>query len=113
MNIHQLLMAARPTRCVEGRLFRHDPQHDDPDLETDVGACPECNGKGCDCEDDDAEPDVLSELWEAVNALGGWRPDERNYDQGFIDGISAALDEIEKAQAGDLDPRTPKYGVAP
>lgn len=29
-------------RCVDGRLFRHDPQHDDPYLETDVGECPEC-----------------------------------------------------------------------
>ena len=34
-------------RCIEGRLFRHDPQHDDPELETDVGQCPECAGKGC------------------------------------------------------------------
>ena len=40
------------TRCIEGRLFRHDPQHDDPDLETDIGQCPECDGKGCMvCED--------------------------------------------------------------
>ena len=30
------------TRCVEGRLMRHDPQHDDPYLETDVGECPDC-----------------------------------------------------------------------
>lgn len=35
------------TRCVEGRLMRHDPQHDDPDLETDIGECPECEGDGC------------------------------------------------------------------
>lgn len=34
-------------RCIEGRLFLHDPQFDDPDLETDVGECPDCNGKGC------------------------------------------------------------------
>lgn len=30
-------------RCVEGRLWRHDPQHDDPDLETNVGACDGCD----------------------------------------------------------------------
>ena len=30
------------TRCVDGRLMRHDPQSDDPDLETDIGKCPEC-----------------------------------------------------------------------
>ena len=34
-------------RCIEGRLFRHDPQHDDPYLETNVGKCPDCSGKGC------------------------------------------------------------------
>ena len=28
-------------RCVDGRLMRHDPQTADPDLETDVGKCPE------------------------------------------------------------------------
>ena len=40
-------------RCIEGRLFRHDPQYDDPDLETDVGECPDCSGDGC---VDDGEP---------------------------------------------------------
>ena len=34
-------------RCVGGRLFRHDPQFDDPDLETDIGQCPDCSGDGC------------------------------------------------------------------
>ncbi|HEX4112728.1 MAG TPA: hypothetical protein VH020_09355 [Stellaceae bacterium] len=38
-------------RCIDGRLMRHDPQHDDPDLETELGACPECDGKGRNCED--------------------------------------------------------------
>jgi hypothetical protein len=36
------------TRCIEGRTMRHDPQHDDPDLETDIGQCEECEGRGCD-----------------------------------------------------------------
>lgn len=40
-------------RCIEGRLMRHDPQPDDPDLETDVGTCPDCSGDGC---SDDGEP---------------------------------------------------------
>jgi len=35
------------TRCVDGRLMRHDPQPDDPYLETDIGQCPECEGEGC------------------------------------------------------------------
>lgn len=34
-------------RCIEGRLWRHDPQPDDPNLETDVGKCPDCSGDGC------------------------------------------------------------------
>ena len=41
------------TRCVEGRTFRHDPQHDDPDLETDIGQCEECEGRGCEAEEED------------------------------------------------------------
>lgn len=41
------LTSFHSTRCVEGRLMRHDPQHDDPDLETDIGQCPECAGKDC------------------------------------------------------------------
>ena len=35
-------------RCIDGRRYRHDPQPDDPDLETDVGQCPDCEGHGCD-----------------------------------------------------------------
>ena len=27
--------------------MRHDPQHDDPELETDIGQCEECEGAGC------------------------------------------------------------------
>jgi hypothetical protein len=34
-------------RCVDGELWRHDPQHDDPGLETYRGVCPECDGAGC------------------------------------------------------------------
>ena len=33
--------------CVGGRLMRHDPQHDDPELMTDRGECPDCSGDGC------------------------------------------------------------------
>ena len=38
-------------RCREGRLMRHDPQFDDPYLETDRGECPDCRGTGCDAVD--------------------------------------------------------------
>lgn len=34
-------------RCLDGRLMRSDPQDDDPNLETDRGVCPDCNGRGC------------------------------------------------------------------
>ena len=34
-------------RCLYGRLMRHDPQDDDPYLETDRGECPDCRGRGC------------------------------------------------------------------
>jgi hypothetical protein len=36
------------TRCVDGRVMRHDPQPDDPYLETDIGKCPGC----CECDPD-------------------------------------------------------------
>lgn len=42
-------------RCVEGRRMRHDPQPDDPYLETDRGQCEECDGKGCEQEPEDEE----------------------------------------------------------
>jgi len=34
-------------RCEDGRLMRHTPMPDDPELETDIGPCPNCLGKGC------------------------------------------------------------------
>ena len=40
-------MSKGDTRCVDGQLWRHDPQHDDPYLETYMGTCPECDGAGC------------------------------------------------------------------
>lgn len=45
-------------RCIDGQLMRHDPQPDDPDLETDVGKCPDCNGNGCD------EDGTKNEMWD-------------------------------------------------
>ena len=37
----------RNIHCVNGRLMRCDPQPDDPSLETDIGVCPDCHGRGC------------------------------------------------------------------
>ena len=33
-------------RCIDGRLWRHDPMPDDPYLETEIGMCDECQGRG-------------------------------------------------------------------
>jgi hypothetical protein len=38
----------REHKCVDGRALRHDPQPDDPYLQTDIGECEKCGGKGCD-----------------------------------------------------------------
>lgn len=42
--------APTTTRCLDGRTMRHDPQPDDPSLETDIGQCEECDGDGCERE---------------------------------------------------------------
>lgn len=34
-------------RCIDGRLFEHQPQYDDPDFEIDIDECPDCSGDGC------------------------------------------------------------------
>lgn len=59
------------TRCVEGRLYRHDPQYDDPDLETDIGKCSECDGEGCDRTFtvtvwNMVEGDIVKKVWSAT-----------------------------------------------
>lgn len=60
-------------RCLEGRLWRHDPQYDDPHLETDVGQCPDCSGDGC---GDDGGP--VSK----VGRTDVWFPQQRQKDGG-------------------------------
>lgn len=55
------------TRCVDGRLMRHDPMPDDPYLETDIGKCPECEGKGC------AECDCCGPALRSGNGAAGIR----------------------------------------
>ncbi len=41
------MLSFRSVRCEDGRLFRHDPQDDDPYLETDIGPCPDWPECGC------------------------------------------------------------------
>jgi hypothetical protein len=43
--------------------MRHDPQPDDPYLETDMGRCPECDGRGCGETPDDYYPEDDPEDW--------------------------------------------------
>ena len=50
-------------RCIDGRLWRHDPQSDDPDLETDIGVCPDCSGDGCGESDEPVQKFGRSEAW--------------------------------------------------
>ena len=35
------------TRCIDGRLLKHEPFPDDPEFETDIGPCPDFPGCGC------------------------------------------------------------------
>lgn len=51
----------RATRCIDGRTMRHDPQPDDPGLETDIGRCEECGGKGCDAVHREAAEKIAGE----------------------------------------------------
>lgn len=66
------------TRCIEGRLYRHDPQPDDPNLEIDIGVCADCDGFGCDqaiedAIDDEAARQILATSDEDALA-GNWPP---------------------------------------
>lgn len=47
-------------RCFEGYLWRHDPQPDDPDLETKIGPCPGCYA--CEPSDEDEWCDTCQNL---------------------------------------------------
>lgn len=50
-------------RCIDGRIFRHAPQYDDPDLEIDVGQCPDCSGDGCGDRNEAVEKPGRSQSW--------------------------------------------------
>lgn len=69
MSRRSRLFHSRPTRCVDGRLMRHDPQFDDPYLETDRGQCPECGGKGCDDEEESETERTIREEHEREERL--------------------------------------------
>ena len=43
----------------------------------------------------DGYDEAMQHVWHEVNVLGGYRPTERNYDQGYVDAIAAALAVIE------------------
>lgn len=34
-------------RCVDGHIYRHVPQSDDPYFEQEIGICADCRGCGC------------------------------------------------------------------
>jgi hypothetical protein len=47
----------------------------------------------------------LDLAWEAVNALGGSREQNNSYDQGHVDAIARALEEIERLGGEDPAPK--------
>jgi hypothetical protein len=52
----------------------------------------------------DGYDEALQMVWHEINVLGGYRPTERNYDQGYVDAIAAALAGIEKFQSPSAKP---------
>jgi hypothetical protein len=48
--------------------MRHDPQPDDPSLETDMGRCEECGGAGCESETDAALRKSVSDEMTSIMA---------------------------------------------
>ena len=69
-------------RCIDGRLWKHVPQFDDPDFEQDIGACEGC--AGCDpAADQDENESVFIHMTPRADAcehdFQGWRdfPDGR------------------------------------
>lgn len=52
----------------------------------------------------DGYDEAMQHVWHEVNVLGGYRPSERNYDQGYVDAIGAALAVIEKYQPASAKP---------
>ena len=45
---------------------------------------------------------VINQAWAAINSLGGRADQDNSYDQGYVDAIGRALEEIEKL--GGRDP---------
>ena len=43
-------------RCIDGRLWKHVPQSDDPYLEQDIGACEGCAGCNPAVDEDESVP---------------------------------------------------------
>lgn len=43
--------------------------------------------------------------WEAINALGGSSMQNNSYDQGAVDAIAKALEEIERLGGKDPEPQ--------
>ena len=47
-------------RCIDGRLWKHVPQFDDPDFEQDIGVCEGCAGCDPTADEDENEDEVCS-----------------------------------------------------
>lgn len=49
-----------------------------------------------------AEPNLLQEIHDAVNDLGGRSDQDNSYDQGIVDTVAKVLEIIERAQSGGV-----------
>lgn len=78
------------TRCIDGRLWRHDPQSDDPYLETDIGKCPDCDGDGC----------SVGEEWEKNGKRVGEKALEDFAEANHTETINYLRGEIERLERG-------------
>ena len=79
-------------RCIDGRLWRHDPQDDDPELETDVGKCEDCGGKGCtpDAELREKLARIIHDSW----CADPFNPDMHSEDYVAADAVMKAFPQL-------------------
>lgn len=82
------------TRCEDGRLMRHDPQPDDPDLETDRGQCPDCEGIGCEAlRQQQKITNVIDRARALVKIADEFWPDHPSAIDDYLTALIDAIDE--------------------
>ena len=93
-------------RCIDGRLWKHVPQSDDPDFEQDIGAC-----EGC-AECDPAADDVLVTVCDACLRACCWQGEFMCDDARTASTFQRTVAELRAGNYGEhesywnIDPRT-------